>query len=115
MYMCRICRTVFADPSWESEIVGEYQGQPARETWATCPDCGSPEIEEAHECPTCGEYTTDEYCSECIAFMISAVSREIYRIFRNDATAEELVDLLEYVVNEHSQDITESIKQRQSK
>ena len=50
-YKCYDCDEVFDedDAGSRSECVGEFWGAPAYESYMTCPNCGSDDIEEYEE------------------------------------------------------------------
>lgn len=48
MLKCCECGKVFdaSDAKYVQELVGEFWGAPAYETWMHCPHCGSDEIDD---------------------------------------------------------------------
>ena len=62
MYMCE-CGEIFDEPNSRAEVMGEYQGTPAWDSFGVCPCCDSEEITEVNFCPIAGEYkpVTEEY------------------------------------------------------
>ena len=65
-----------------TECVGEYQGTPAYQTFYACPDCGSTDMEEAHDCPICGTplQGSEDYCSGCIELADCALTEALKQI-----------------------------------
>lgn len=50
MFRCNDCDAVFTEPDTYRELIGEYWGTPAYETFGCCPECGSDDYEEVDEC-----------------------------------------------------------------
>ena len=70
MFKCWDCEATFDEPKNTSELLGEYHGQPAYQTYACCPECGG-SFTEAEQCEICGEWffedeLDDEICEMCI-------------------------------------------------
>lgn len=83
MYRCERCGELFDDPEMRTEVVGEYMGAPAKETYAVCPWCGDDELEEMNRC-ICGGWKakTADYCDECIKARDEIVESSIIELER---------------------------------
>ena len=77
MLVCKECGEIFQEEDAGELIYTENLGEfSRRETWMTCPNCGSDDITDAEKCECCGEwFDPDELsysdaldqrvCSEC--------------------------------------------------
>lgn len=74
MYMCE-CGEIFDEPNSRTEVMGEYQGTPAWDSFGVCPCCDSEEITEVDLC-ICGEHkdSSEDYCDNCLNFINNAMS-----------------------------------------
>lgn len=75
MYKCSHCGFAFSIPSERREDVGGHETgigyMRADEYIATCPDCGSDNIENAVRCSICGEYEYEDsaYLSDDLEYL----------------------------------------------
>lgn len=65
MFKCKRCDHLFEDgeQSRWTEMHGFSSG--SGEDWSGCPLCNG-DYEEVQPCEVCGEYSTEEYCPECV-------------------------------------------------
>lgn len=100
MYMCE-CGEIFDEPKSRKEIIGEYQGAPAWDSFGVCPCCDSEEITEVNLCPITGEYkqVTEDYHDVAVNWgdeFWSYVCQSIQR--RWDCDFKDAKEFLEYIV-----------------
>lgn len=103
MYVCNDCGAEFESPKLDRERLGEYWGQPAWETWGSCPGCGSDDIEMEETCPMCKEEfipNGKRYCDTCITVVNEAFQATINELakdweFNKDDIVEVITDLIE--------------------
>lgn len=80
MYICKECGAIFDDPDEIVEVVGEFWGQTAAETWWICPSCGDTYFKTAKMCLSCEEYFDEDdlnggVCDECAEYIRNRVKR----------------------------------------
>lgn len=49
MFRCNDCENEFFEPDTYKELIGEFWGMPAYETFGCCPVCKSDDFEEVDE------------------------------------------------------------------
>lgn len=99
MYRCKDCGHLFEDGEQKRgrSLMGEHFGAPYYEDYDGCPKCGG-DYEEVHFCKICDEYTTDEYCPDCIKkvsdlfreFVEKNLTEDEYELLVNMITEDEL-------------------------
>lgn len=109
MYRCFQCRKLVDEPSIEREAVGEFHGHRAYESSAVCPYCGGHEFYEVERCPICGQYTSEEYCKDCVKYAVKAIGSAMFDKFREYTNTDEMLDLIEFVANHRLSNIKREI------
>lgn len=62
MYYCNNCNDTFENYDTIDDLIGEYCGENAYETWLVCPHCNESDFDEAERCQNCSEWTNDVIC-----------------------------------------------------
>ena len=103
MLYCTNCREYFQeeDAGTDKELLGEYWGAPAYREYATCPWCGSDQIEEAKRCAVCGGWKPDDlkdFCEGCLTEIYDSIW-QIYDDLRTENPEAKTGDILDAMID----------------
>lgn len=109
MFYCYECKEYLEKVKWTRELMGECCGEPAYDTFMTCPLCGSHDIEEnVRLCDCCGEPTIGKnwWCEDCKDTAKSALRKALKPFIKMDVPIESACDLMQDTIEEVEHELT---------
>lgn len=127
MFKCYDCEETFFEPNNTTEKLGEYFGEPAYRTLATCPYCGGA-FDYAKQCEKCGEWffedeLTEGYCEICVEELEEEYRYDAKKCYELTKEETEKIEINAFLVSQYSvaeieelllKDLIESQKQGSS-